>query len=632
MKSPLLSHRRFVVALYHFVVVLFSVVTAFLLRFDFSIPPDDLSVFGQAIIIGLVVKMPIFLVSGVYRGWWRFINIFELVYVSLVNLLTSLSFALAAMLILGGRVPRSVFFVDFLLCLLLTTGLRFALRLYNEALAGELFRNRGKGVLIYGAGAAGMMLLRELRSNTSLRYKVLGLIDDDARKKNMFILGVKVLGTGRNVASIVHQFSRASSTVEEIIIAMPSATGLQMREALSNCRVSGVLCKTIPGFSDLLKGKVLSAQIRNVSPIDLLAREPVKLEEDRIRESFTRRVVLVTGAAGSIGSELCRQLAQQKPRKLIAFDQSETELFKVDLMLRQSFPGIEIIPVIGDVHDSRRVGDVFARYAVDSVFHAAAYKHVPMMEANVAEGIQNNILGTWNVALAAYQHGVSNFLMISSDKAVNPTNIMGMTKRVAELIVTSMQSEENTRTRFVSVRFGNVLGSNGSVVPLFQSQIEAGGPVTVTHPEVRRYFMTVREAVQLVLQASTMGKGSEIFVLDMGEPIRIVDLARNMIRLAGLECDRDIEIRFVGLRPGEKLYEELTTEGEDILPTYHDKIKIFRGPCPSRYAIRKWLSELQNLLTRNEEQALIAHLQRLVPEYRPQWDPAVQELRPAVGR
>lgn len=625
MQSPLLNHRRFVVGVYHFVAILFAVVTAYVLRFDFSIPSDELMFFRQALLIAVLVKLPIFLFAGIHRGWWRLVDIAELVRVSLINILASLSFGLVATLIIGSRFPRSVFVIDFLICFLLTIGLRFAVRLYNEALAGELTKTQGKAVLVYGAGAAGMMLLRELRTNLALDYRVLGFIDDDPQKKHTLILGVKVLGAGRNVAAIVDQFSRTSSRVEEIIIAMPSATGRQMREALANCRITGVHCKTIPGFGELLKDKVLSAQIRDLSPGDLLAREPVRLDEDRIREHIAGRVVLVTGAAGSIGSELCRQLAHQQPRRLIAFDQAESDLFKTDLKLRKSFPGVEIVAEIGDIQDLQRINSLFARHAIDSVFHAAAYKHVPMMESHVAEAVKNNIVGTWNVASAANQNGVSDFLMISSDKAVNPTNIMGMTKRVAELIVSAMQSTGTCGTRFVSVRFGNVLGSNGSVVPIFQSQIEEGGPVTVTHPEVRRYFMTVREAVQLVLQASTMGKGSEIFVLDMGEPVRIVDLARNMIRLSGLECGKDIEIRFTGLRPGEKLFEELMTEGENILPTYHEKVKIFRGDCPERYFIEDWFSELQRFLADDDEQALITHLQELVPEYQAPWS-AVREV------
>jgi FlaA1/EpsC-like NDP-sugar epimerase len=624
MQSPLLNHRRFVLGVYHFVLILFAVVTAYLLRFDFSIPSDQLIGFRQALLIAILVKLPIFLFAKIHRGWWRLVDMTELVRVSLINIMASLSFGLVATLVIGSRFPRSVFVVDFLICFVLTTGLRFAVRLYNEALAGEL-KTQGKGVLIYGAGAAGMILLREVRTNASLAYRVLGFIDDDPKKKNTVILGVKVLGAGRDVAPIVDQLSRTSSRVEEIVIAMPSATGRQMREALANCRITGVHCKTIPGFGELLKGKILSAQIRDLSPGDLLAREPVRLDEDRIREHIADRVVLVTGAAGSIGSELCRQLALQQPRKLIALDQAESELFKTDMKLRQCFPSIEIVAEIGDIQDSRRINGIFARHAIDSVFHAAAYKHVPMMETNVAEAVKNNVVGTWNVASAANQNGVSDFLMISSDKAVNPTNIMGMTKRVAEIIVSAMQSAGPCGTRFVSVRFGNVLGSNGSVVPIFQSQIEEGGPVTVTHPEVRRYFMTVREAVQLVLQASTMGKGSEIFVLDMGEPVRIVDLAKNMIRLSGLECGRDVEIRFTGLRPGEKLFEELMTEGENILPTYHEKVKIFRGHDPERYFVQRWFSELQRLLEEEDEQALLMHLQELVPEYQAPWC-AIQEV------
>jgi FlaA1/EpsC-like NDP-sugar epimerase len=367
----------------------------------------------------------------------------------------------------------------------------------------------------------------------------------------------------------------------------------------------------------MLAGKVLTAQIRDLSPTDLLGREPVRLDEGRIRENIAGKSVLVTGAAGSIGSELCRQAAKYKPVRLIAFDQAESDLFKIDLELRKKFPDLDIVSEIGDIRDPQRVENVICRYAVDSVFHAAAYKHVPLMETHVLEAVKNNVIGTWNVARAAQRNGVSRFLMVSSDKAVNPVNIMGVTKRVAELIVCAMQAAAGSGTQYVSVRFGNVLGSNGSVVPLFQAQIASGGPVTVTHPEIRRYFMTVREAVALVLQASTMGKSSEVFILDMGEPIRIVDLARNMIRLAGFAPDEEIEIRFTGLRPGEKLYEELITEGENVLPTYHEKIKIFKGPPVSLDSIERWLADLGVLLERRAAAAVVAHLQKLVPEYRP---------------
>ena len=325
-------------------------------------------------------------------------------------------------------------------------------------------------------------------------------------------------------------------------------------------------------------------------------------------------MVLVTGGAGSIGSEICRQVARFQPRTLIVFDQAESELYRIEQELHRTLPSANVIIELGDMRDPVRIDEVIRRHSVNSIFHAAAYKHVPMMESHVIEAARNNIIGTWNVAEAAHRNRVPEFLMISSDKAVNPTSIMGVTKRIAELIVTSM-AVTNGGTKFVSVRFGNVLGSNGSVVPLFKEQIAGGGPVTVTHPDMRRYFMTVREAVQLVLQASTMGKGSEIFVLDMGEPVRILDLARNLIRLSGLVPDEDIEIRFTGLRPGEKLFEEIMIEGENMRPTYHSKIQIFQGSRQAYSFMESWIVALQRLVEARDERAILTHITSLVPEY-----------------
>jgi FlaA1/EpsC-like NDP-sugar epimerase len=352
---------------------------------------------------------------------------------------------------------------------------------------------------------------------------------------------------------------------------------------------------------------------------DLLGRDPVHLEHDRIRDSVAGLAVMVTGAAGSIGSELCRQLVRFQPKCLVALDQGESELFKLEMELAESSGSVEICPVIGDVRNCERIEEVIRQYGITSIYHAAAYKHVPMMENNLIEAVSNNVIGLYNVVKAASRNGVRSFVMISSDKAVNPTNVMGLTKRVSELVVSSrpISHHISTATKFVSVRFGNVLGSNGSVVPIFRAQIASGGPVTVTHPDMRRYFMTIPEAVQLVLQASTMGKGSEVFVLDMGEPVRILDLARNMIRLSGHEPDVDIPIRFVGLRPGEKLFEELSTASDQVRPTCHEKIMIFCGPGSQYVAMERWIEELQELLTQRNDIAVLTHMMRIVPEYQP---------------
>jgi len=430
-------------------------------------------------------------------------------------------------------------------------------------------------------------------------------------------MDVPVLGEGRGIAGIVDRYRSRGSKIDEVIIAMPSSTGRQMREAHANCRAAGIPCRTIPGFEDLLNGKYLSGQIRNISLEDLLGREQIRLDERRIQDDIAGRSILVTGAAGSIGSELCRQIVSFNPRRLILFDQAESELFKIDQELRQKHTNVEIVPVVGDIRDFRCVEDITRTHSINSVYHAAAYKHVPMMQTHVVEAVRNNIIGTWNVVRAAHKCHVGKFLMISSDKAVNPTSIMGVTKRIAELIVAASNGRESG-TRFVSVRFGNVLGSNGSVVPTFQAQIAAGGPITVTHPEMRRYFMSIREAVQLVLQASTMGDGAEIFVLDMGEPVRILDLAHNMIQLAGLKPGEDIEIQIIGLRPGEKLFEEISLEGEDMLPTYHEKIRIFQGQKTAPDVLAGWLEQLQLLIARRESARILEHLAILVPEYKPQ--------------
>ncbi len=580
----------------------------------------------KSIWIAVVAKTAVFLLAGLHRGWWRFVGINDLLRVFFANLVASAVFTAAVLLTTGpgpgaprdsGSFPRSIYVIDFVLCFLMTAGARFAVRLYIEGIRGTSSKTGGKGLLIYGAGGAGRMLLQgnSLESHARLRgNRVHGRRPETAgRPSDECSSAWRQAGTLPRIVDR-HNKRKRSRKIEEIVIAMPSASGRQMGEALANCRAAGVACKTIPGIGELLNGKVLSAQIRNPTLDDLIGREQVPLEEDRIQESIAGRSVLITGAGGSIGSELCRQAARFNPAKLIAFDQGETELFRIDLELREKYPSLDVVPEVGDIRDAERVEEVIRRHSVDSIFHAAAYKHVPMMEAHVIEAVKNNVVGTWNLVKAACEFQVSNFLMISSDKAVNPTSIMGVTKRIAELIVSAESDAAPQTTKFVSVRFGNVLGSNGSVVPLFQAQIAAGGPVTVTHPGVKRYFMSVREAVQLVLQASTMGKGSEIFVLDMGEMVRIVDLAKNLITFAGLDPEK-IQIRFIGLRPGEKLYEELMTEGENIRPTHHEKIKIFRGPQIKRGLLEAWLLQLELLLEKRNPDLVINHLKELVPEY-----------------
>ncbi len=387
-----------------------------------------------------------------------------------------------------------------------------------------------------------------------------------------------------------------------------------MQAIIEKCRQCKVAFKTLPAIGDIIRGAASATAVRNLRVEDLLARAPVRLDLGRIRTTFQGKPVLITGAGGSIGSELSRQIADFRPSKLVLFDQGESDLFEIELELVRKFPALKCVAAVGDILDVKRLREVFAEHRPQSVFHAAAYKHVPLMEQNCFQAVKNNIFGTYNVALMARQYETGDFVMISSDKAVNPSNVMGVTKRVAELLILGLQHQQ---TRFVSVRFGNVLGSRGSVLPVFQQQIAARSPITITDPEAKRYFMTIPEAVQLVLQASTMGKGGEIFVLDMGEPVKIVDLARTLLTLSGLEPDRDVKIVFTGLRPGEKLFEELKLDGEGIKPTSHEKIRVLDGGAVSFEQVQAWLEELARLTEAHNVHGLVSKLKEIVPEYSP---------------
>ena len=593
-----------------------SLTAAFLLRFDFAIPASLTGVLIQAVALAILVKLVVFDCVGFYRGLRRFVSIPDLYRVFLGNVVGGALFSIAVIFWIGPEVPPSILVIDALLCFLATALVRFSLRIWSEAFCRERPPRERTGILIYGAGASGADLVREIHSARLSRYFVEGFLDDDPLKQGAVILGVPVLGTGREAFAVVQRLNRQRPAVAEIIVAMPSATGPQMRETLANCHAARIPCKTLPGIDELLSGKFLTAQVRSLSVHDLLGRQTVKLDDRAVRSSIAGRSVLITGAAGSIGSELCRQVARFRPARLVAFDQAESDLFKIESELLEKHPNLELVTALGDIRETSRLADVIGRYSVESVFHAAAYKHVPMMESHVLEAVRNNILGTWNLVRIAHSQKVGRLLMISSDKAVNPVCVMGATKRVCERIV-SAKREDQEPTKCASVRFGNVLGSNGSVVPIFQTQIAAGGPIKVTHPDARRYFMTISEAVSLTLQASTKCQGSEIFVLDMGEPIRIVDLAENMIRLAGMVPYEDIDIQFTGLRPGEKLMEEMNGASEVMRATDQEKMQVIRERPLSWDSIPVWIEELEDLLTARREAEIIAHIRTLVPEYNP---------------
>jgi FlaA1/EpsC-like NDP-sugar epimerase len=591
---------------------------SFLLRFDFAIPQTEMRHLTVGLLLAVPVKLAIFYLTRAQRGWWTSFSLIDLSQMVYTNFLASAIAGCGIFAIFQGSFPRSIYILDFVLTAGAISLCRVFLRLEREhpGRRGKHDAKKLKPVLIYGTGRAGVALMRELWANPGLGYRVIGFIDDHPSKHGEAVSGIPVRGNGESLREIVSQLKKRKVDVQLVLIAMPSATGREMRDAVAHCAAAGVPCKTLPGIGELLSNRGLSKQIRDISVEDLLGRDQVDLDEAAIRQNLAGRAVMVTGAAGSIGSELCRQIAAFQPKVLVLLDRAESDLFRIDMELRSKFPGLPVEAEIADICDFEHVDELIRQHRVECIYHAAAYKHVPLMEMQPVQAAENNIIGTWNLATSAYANHVKTFVMISSDKAVNPVNVMGATKRITELLVSSFpEPARGGATRFVSVRFGNVLASNGSVVPIFKAQIAAGGPVTVTHPEVRRYFMTVREAVQLVLQASTMGRGSEVFVLDMGEPVRISDLARNMIRLAGLVPDEHVEIKYTGLRPGEKLFEELITEGEHILPTYHEKIKIFQGSPMSAEVLENWIDRLHTLLDERDEAAVVAHMADLVPEY-----------------
>lgn len=548
-----------------------------------------------------------FFFFGLLRGWWRYVGISDLADISKAAI-ASFTVLYPAFQILwrDSGYPRSVLAIDLLLTILVSGGARFLVRVYTEHATTYAAQNK---TLIVGAGQAGITIVRELKRNPLLGFKPIGFVDDDSTKIGIRIHGLKVLG---DTSALPHLISRYQ--VSSVLIAIPSATGPQVEKIINKCRECKVNFKILPAVSERIGGQASVRQLRNVRVEDLLGRQPVLLDMAGIRNKFSDKVLLITGAGGSIGSEIARQVARFDPKELVLFERSENDLFKLCFELSETSPNLKVVPVTGDILDVATLREAFALHRPHSVFHAAAYKHVPMMERNCFQAVNNNVFGTYNVALVARQFQVEDFVMLSSDKAVRPTNVMGVTKRVAELIILGLQYQQ---TRFMAVRFGNVLGSNGSVLPIFQRQLRKGRPLTITHPEATRYFMTIPEAVQLVLQASTMGKGGEIFILDMGEPVKILDLAKNLIRLSGYRNEDEVKIVFTGLRPGEKLYEELLIEGEGISPTWHNKIWVLKSTAVRFEQVSDWLDELSICLEAKNVHGLIAKLGKIVPEYAP---------------
>jgi FlaA1/EpsC-like NDP-sugar epimerase len=605
--SFFIRYRLVIIVWWQVVLICASYYLSFVLRLDSTLGPDTRAFFWNTLPLVIAVKLAVFYRFGLLRGWWRYVGMNDLLKIALAMALSS---TLLFGIIEVGRpipgYPRSVIPIDMLLSMLMIGGARFSVRAYAER---ERRYDGQKRTLIVGAGYAGTAILRELKLNPGLGCYPIGFVDDELGKLGITINGVEVLGDTDALTYLI-----ARHHVECVLIAIPSASGLVIQRIVDKCRQCKVSFKILPTMSELLTRPASLTQMRKLRVEDLLSRSPVQIELEKIRSRLENQTLLITGAGGSVGSELARQVASFRPGRLVLFDRAENDLFKIGRELAHKFPELNFVPVVGDILDVNALRETFALHQPKSVFHAAAYKHVPMMESNCFQAVTNNIFGTYNVALVAKQYHTDDFVMISSDKAVKPTNIMGVTKRVAEIIILALQ---RNHTRFIAVRFGNVLGSNGSVLPIFEEQIANGGPVTVTHPDAQRYFMTIAEAVQLVLQASTMGNGGEIFILNMGEPVKIVDLARRTILLSGLEPEKDIKVVFTGLRPGEKLSEELRLEGEGIKPTSHEKIYVLDGGEPDFTQVRSWLESLSRLVERRNVHGIISELVSIVPEYVP---------------
>ncbi len=617
--TRLLMFRKPLIILAHIIAFAVSLLLSFLLSYNMVFKRSWLvEQYPILLLFFVIIKLAVFGLFKQYRGWWRYAGISDLLGILRASLVSTFiivvlwyafisTTAIRQALKAITEVGQSVFMADMFATVLLLAGLRMVIRLYYEEFRTEE-RGPMKRFLIVGAGNAGEELLRAIHRMPVAQYDVVGFIDDDARKQGMFIYGLPVLGTVEELPKICRD-----RNIEEIAIAIPAATHRQRRRVIQVCEGTKIRFRTVPSITDIASGKFRVSQIRNVDINDLLGREAVELDVGSIEAFLKDKVILVTGAGGSIGSEMCRQVCNFGPKQLLLIEQAENPLFYIERELGYRFPGLSIKSLICNITDKVRVAEIFEKYRPEVVIHAAAHKHVPLMELNPGEAIKNNILGTQTVSDAANSYGAANFVMISTDKAVNPSSIMGSSKRIAEMYIQDLS--RTSKTHFVTVRFGNVLGSEGSVVPIFKKQIAEGGPVTVTHPEMKRYFMTIPEASQLVLQAAAMGKGGEIFVLDMGEPVKIVDLAKELITLSGFSPVEDIEIQFTGTRPGEKLFEELSIEGEDMLRTSHPKIRVWKNIPMDRDKLRTSINELMDVARNQNHHQIIEKIKELVPEY-----------------
>ncbi|HEX6367333.1 MAG TPA: nucleoside-diphosphate sugar epimerase/dehydratase [Longimicrobium sp.] len=617
MLSLLLRLRRPVVLGLHLLLVPLGYYVAFALRFDFRPPDRHIDLFWRTVPYLIVLRMASFAIFGLFHGWWRHVGMRDLIDLVRATTLSTVLLLLALFMTgdltgagTGPLLPRSVLVLDWITALVLFGGLRFGVRAFREERLLPWRARRGKRALIIGAGTAAERLLRETQREGESEIFPVAMVDDDPDKRGMRLHGVPVVGTSRDLKGLA-----AKDGIELLVIAIPSATRGEMRDIVEACLETGVDFKIVPSMRELLDGRARLGELRKVQIEDLLGRDAIDLGVEGPRGDLEGRTVMVTGGAGSIGSELARQVAGFAPRRLLVLDQAESPLYFANLELRAAHPELDIIPIIADVTDAARMESVFARHRPDFVFHAAAYKHVPLMEDNPVEAVRNNVIGTLTVAQSAARYGAEKFVLISTDKAVYPSSVMGATKRLAEQIVLGWPALRASGTDFRAVRFGNVLGSDGSVIPVFKRQLAAGQPITVTHPEVTRYFMTIPEAVQLVLQSAALPDAQgRICMLEMGEPVRIVELAENLIRLSGLEPYTDVPIVFTGLRPGEKLHEELMEAREATVPTAISKVRVVQTVEPEAEALTSGLDRLAAAAAVGSSGDILDAIRALVPE------------------
>jgi FlaA1/EpsC-like NDP-sugar epimerase len=591
------------------VVLLLSLYASFLIRFEGSIPANDLRLFRNAVGIIVLTQLLVFFVSGLYDRMWRYVSTRELRVLALDVIISSALVVIPLYYVTRSGFPRSVLAINALLTILLVGGARFGARYIYELQKHRSVLAESKPVLLFGAGDSGEVILREMLKHPEVTYDPVGFVDDDPAKKGRRIHGVQVLGTHKDIPELVEKHE-----VEEVIIAIPSAPSSVIRDVVEICDAAGVKCKTLPGVFELIDGTVDLNQIRDINVEDLLGREPVKIDVGEAEAYLKGSVVLVTGGGGSIGSELCRPIARYRPERLIILDHNENDTYYLMLEFRKEFPALNLSVVIGDIKDRPLLENLFEKFKPQIVFHAAAHKHVPLMQENITAAVGNNISGSKNLIETAEKYGAARFVLISTDKAVDPTGIMGTTKRIAEMVM--QVCCQNSKTKFMAVRFGNVIGSNGSVAPIFRKQIEAGGPVTVTHPEATRYFMSVSEATKLVLQAGAIGEGGEVFLLDMGEPVKIIDLARNLIRLSGLRPDVDIKIEFTGLRQGDEITEDLIGVKETVVKTKQDKVLIVQDGGFDHKSFPNDLELLEKLVAKHDVSGINVQMAKMVPTYR----------------